>query len=195
MGRLGVLGGSFNPVHLGHLHIATLAREAEALDEVLFVPAADPPHKDRTGLAPAEDRLAMLKIALEDEPDFALCDIELQVGGPRYTVETLEALSRAHPDHSLTFIMGLDSLADLAHWREPERILANHTVVAVARPGLDPANVDGRLTETVRLVTGNPLAISSTQIRERLAAGKTVRHLLPPGVHAYIEEHGLYRAT
>jgi nicotinate-nucleotide adenylyltransferase len=194
MGRVGVLGGSFNPVHLGHLHVARLAREAADLDTVLFVPAERPPHKGAAALAPAEHRVAMLQAALEDETDFALCDIELQRGGPRYTVDTLDALARSYPGRGLTFIMGADSLADLPGWREPERILAEHTVIAVDRPGFDPGSVDPGIAARVRIVTGNPFAISSTGIRGRAAAGLSIRDLVPCGVDAYIARHGLYRS-
>jgi nicotinate-nucleotide adenylyltransferase len=193
MGRLGVLGGSFNPVHLAHLHVARLAREAGGLDEVLFVPAARPPHKAAAALAPAPHRLAMLQLALEGESEFALCDIELHRDGPRYTVETLDTLARSYPGRRLTFIMGLDSLADLPGWRDPERILESHAVIAVDRPGLDPKAVDPGLAGRVRIVTGNPLAISSTRVRERVAAGRSIRELVPHGVDTYIAEHGLYR--
>lgn len=193
MGRVGVLGGSFNPVHRGHLHVARLAREAETLDTVLFVPADHPPHKGASTLVAVSHRVAMLQTALEDEPDFALCDIELQRGGPRYTVETLAALARSYPGRGLTFIMGADSLADLPGWRDPERILTEHAVIAVDRPGFDPKGLDPGLVRRVRMVTGNPLAISSTGVRERAAAGLSIRDLVPRGVDAYILEHGLYR--
>jgi nicotinate-nucleotide adenylyltransferase len=136
----------------------------------------------------------MLQTALEEEPDFAVCDIELRRGGPRYTVDTLDALARSYPGRRLTFIMGADSLADLPGWRDPERILSEHAVVAVDRPGFDPGALDPGLAGRVRLVTGNPLAISSTGVRTRAAAGLSLRDLVPRGVDAYIARHGLYRS-
>lgn len=193
MARLGVFGGSFNPVHLGHLHIALLARESQGLDAVIFVPAAHPPHKTPGALAPASDRLDMLRAALEGEGSSRISEIELEPGGPRYTVETLRALGKSYPGDRLTFIMGSDSLIDLPGWKEPERILQEFGIIAVDRPGFDPGRVEERWWKGVRVVEGNPLAISSTGIRERLRAGLSVRHLVPAPVNAILEERGLYR--
>lgn len=192
MRRLGVYGGSFNPVHLGHLHVALLAREAAGLDEVLFVPAADPPHKPQGELAPADQRTAMLRAALATEPGSSISRVELDDASLRYTVDTLAALARQHPAAELTFIMGLDSLRDLPTWRHPEELVSRYRVVAVDRPGLTAPEVPPALARGVKLVTGNPLAISSTGIRRRLATGLSVRHLVPPAVNAYLAEHRLY---
>jgi nicotinate-nucleotide adenylyltransferase len=194
MSRLGVFGGSFNPIHRGHLYAATLAREAEALDGVVFVPAANPPHKTASDLAPAADRLAMIRAALTDEPGFSVSTVELDPGGPRYTIETLLRLCEEHPGHDLVFILGLDSLVDLPGWREPDRILDTFGVIAVDRPGLDTGAVDPTWRKRVRVVGGNPFAISSTGIRRRVAAGRSIRHLVVAGVEAHIREQGLYRA-
>jgi nicotinate-nucleotide adenylyltransferase len=192
--RLGVLGGSFNPVHWGHLHIALLAAEAAGLDEVLFVPAARPPHKSGA-LAPAEDRLAMLRLALSDESGAGVSTIELAENGPRYTVDTLSALKAEHPDAQLAFIVGFDSLLEMPTWRDPERILAEHRVIGVDRPGVDGSSLDPDLARRVLLVEGNPLAISASQIRRRVAGGLSIRHLVPGPVEEYILAHGLYRAA
>ncbi len=193
MPSVGVFGGSFNPVHRGHLYIAQLAREAASLDEVLFVPAARPPHKDGEELAGAAHRLAMLREALADEPGTAISEIELEEDGPRYSLDTLTLLSERHPGAQLSFIMGLDSLHDFPRWHEPERILAKWNVIAVDRPGVDPAGLDPAMTARCRVVTGNPFAISSTAVRERAGRGLSLRHLVPEPVEAYIAAHGLYR--
>jgi nicotinate-nucleotide adenylyltransferase len=193
--RVGVLGGSFNPVHLGHLYIAQLAREAGPLDRIVFVPAAEPPHKSPTDLAPAKDRLAMLRAALGTEPSTSISGIELETGGPRYTIETLARLQKVHPDARLAFIMGLDSLQDFPGWREPERILNEHEVISVDRPGLSMDDVDPAWAGRVTLVEGNPFAISSSDIRRRVGAGRTIRHLVSAGVAAYIAENMLYRRS
>jgi len=194
MTRLGVLGGSFDPVHWGHLHIALLAREAGALDRVLFVPALHPPHKEDRELAPPADRIAMLELALASEPGTEISQVELDPDGPRYTAQTLQALREQTPNTELSFILGVDSLRDFPHWREPERILSLASLIAVDRPGLDPATVTDTVQERALLVRGNPFAISSSVIRERVAEGRSIRHLVPPEVEVYITSRGLYRS-
>ena len=123
----------------------------------------------------------------------SLSEIELRLGGPRYTVETLATLSRESPDSRFVFILGMDSLRDLPGWRDPERILSEHGVIAIDRPGMPPVDLDPLWADRVRPVSGNPFAISSTVIRERVAAGKPIRHLVPREIEAYILERGLYR--
>ena len=194
MRRCGVLGGSFNPVHRGHLFAARLALEEEDLEEVLLVPAARPPHKPVDELAPALDRLTMIRAALQDEPDMSLSEIELRVDGPRYTIETLSLLRKESPDSRFVFILGMDSLRDLPGWKDPQRILSEHGVIAIDRPGLSPIDLDPRWIDKVKTVIGNPFAISSTDIRKRVAAGKSIRHLVSREVEAYILERGLYRS-
>ncbi len=192
MTRIGVFGGSFNPVHWGHLHVALLAREAAGLDAVLFVPAHTPPHKETSDLAPAADRWAMLDRALETEPHTELCNLELTPGGPRYTVDTLDRLEADKPDWELSFILGMDSLAELPTWKDPERLVNTYRIIAVNRPGgitQPPVKWGNRVLE----VTGNPFAISSSVIRRRVASGRAIRHLVPASVAAYIAEHDLYR--
>jgi nicotinate-nucleotide adenylyltransferase len=192
-GRLGVYGGSFDPVHWGHLHVALLAREAAGLDEVLFVPASRPPHKPDRDLSAPEHRLAMLRAALAAEPRTAISALELEAGGPRYTVDTLARIRSERPGVELHFILGQDSLRDLPQWREPERILAENRVIAVNRPGLDPGTVAPELASRVLMVGGNPFAISASEVRRRAAAGLAIHHLVPEPVAVYISKHGLYR--
>jgi len=192
MTRVGVFGGSFNPVHWGHLHLALLARENADLDVVLFLPAATPPHKEPGELAPAPDRWAMLEQALASEPHTSLCNLEITAGGSRYTVDTLDRLKREQPDWELNFILGMDSLAELSTWKDPERLVSTYRVIAVNRPG-GAVEIPAVWQNRVLVVAGNPFAISSSAIRERVAAGRSIRHLVPGPVAAYIAEHRLYR--
>lgn len=194
MARIGVFGGSFNPVHRGHLFVAMLAAEAAELERVLFVPAADPPHKEGMELAPAPHRVAMLGAALASEPGTGISDVELRPAGPRFTVDTLQVLAAERPGDELVFILGMDSLLELPGWRSPERILERHRIVAVNRPGLDAGAVPPPLASRCLLVEGNPFAISATGVRRRVAAGLPLRHLVPRAVEDYIREHGLYTA-
>jgi len=146
--RLGIFGGTFDPVHFGHLLLAEQCREQWSLDAVWLLPAAVPPHKQRLGITAAEHRLAMLELATAGHPALRACDLELQRGGTSYTVETLASLRQADADRELFLLLGADSLADLPTWREPRRILELATVVAVnrGRAAVDPAPILAALT-------------------------------------------------
>ncbi len=198
MMRLGIFGGTFDPIHLGHLVLAEQCREACALDRLLFVAAGSPPHKqgERTAVS---HRLEMARIAVAGNPAFVVSDMEAVRPGPHYSVETLETLSREHPGDDLYFLIGADSLADLPGWREPERIASLATIVVVNRPGgvvVDQASIPdlGPSARGVVVVAIPPIGIASSDIRQRVAAGRSIRYLVPRGVEAYIESHGLYRA-
>ena len=147
--------------------------------------------KPRTALAPDEHRRGMLALALDGEPGTGLCTVELESDSLRYTVDTLDELARRRPGDRLYFILGWDSLRDLPAWHDPAGLLERHGVIAVDRPGVDPAVPDELPGECI-LVRGNPLAISSTQVRERAARGLTLRHLVPDPVAEYIGRHRLY---
>ena len=198
--RLGILGGSFNPPHHGHLALARAAAAAHRLDTVLLVVAGSPPHKP-SGLAPATHRLAMVELAVAGEIGLEASDLELCRAGRTYTYETLEELHRLHPAAELFFIVGGDSLRDLPAWRHPERILRLCRVVVIDRPGVDVrlSAEDLPLSSTTALerlerdrVPMEPCPLSSTQIRERLAVGEPVDDHVAPSVLGYIREHGLY---
>lgn len=200
--RLGIFGGSFDPVHYGHLLLAETAREQAALDEVWFMPAATPPHKRHRALAPDEARVAMLELALGGHPALKVSTLELDRGGVSYTVETLEALARDDPGRELFLLIGGDSLAELPTWREPERILALATPVVVRRPGAEEPRFDrlaglvdaARMAEFRRHVVDMPqIDLSSRELRRRVAQGRSIRFQTPRAVEAYIAEHGLYR--
>ena len=195
--RLGLFGGTFDPIHLGHLSLAEQCREACGLDRVWFVVAGAPPHKpgDRTSVA---HRLEMARIAVAGHPAFTVSEIEAKRPGPHYSVETLEAVHAERPNDDLFFLIGADSLADLPHWREPERIARLATVVVVNRPGIDPALEArppdfGPEAKPFISVTIPPIGIASQDLRLRLAQGRSIRYQVPRGVEAYIEAHGLYQ--
>jgi nicotinate-nucleotide adenylyltransferase len=193
--RVGVLGGTFDPVHRGHLALARAAREEVALDELLFVPAGQPWRKEGRIVAPAEHRLAMLRLALEGEQAFRVETLELDREGPSYTADTLEALRAARPDDELFVVLGEDALADLPNWVRPERILELATPAVARRAGVPPAAGEGLPGLRGRVVwLKMPLVpVSATEIRERVRRGLPVGELVPPVVEVYIQEHGLYR--
>ena len=184
MSRTGVFGGSFDPVHVGHLAIANAALDELGLERVYFVPARRSPLKQDGPVATEEDRLAMLVAATKDEPRFQVSSIEIERNGPSYTVDTLEALRR---EGELFLILGSDAYADFARWREPERIRELATVVLAARPGAPNA------PSGVRMLDSPLMDISSRELRARAARGRSLRYLVPREALRYIEEHRLYR--
>jgi nicotinate-nucleotide adenylyltransferase len=195
--RLGLFGGTFDPIHVGHLILAEQCREACALDRVWFVVAGAPPHKrgDRT---PVVHRLEMVRIAIAGHPAFAVSEIEASRPGPHYSVETLETVHRDQPNDELFFLIGADSLADLPTWRDPIRIAQLAAIVVVNRPGIeevDPGDLPGfgPGSHPLLSVTIPPIGIASTDLRRRLADGQSIRYQVPRGVEAYIEAKGLYR--
>lgn len=191
----GLFGGSFNPPHVGHLAVAQACAEAAGLDRVLWMPAATPPHKqgDPT-LAPAPARLRMVEAAIAGNDRFAVSDLELARGEVSYTVDTLRQL-RAQGADDLALIVGGDSMAAFPSWREPEAIAALAHLVVYGRPGdgFDPAALPEWLWGRYTVVEGVPLDISSTALRAQLAAGRTVRYLVPDAVCDVIADEGLYR--
>ncbi len=196
--KLGVLGGTFDPVHNGHLILAEAARSQLALDLVLFVPAGEPWRKAHRTITPGEYRLAMLMLAITDHAQLGISDIELRHPGPTYTADTLEALAAERLDDEFYFIVGADALADLPTWHDPARIV-QHAILAVAeRSGHELeaaiAAIPQLATRIVRFDMP-PTEISSTDIRARAAAGADVSAMVPPAVARYIAEHRLYSAT
>lgn len=193
MQRVGVLGGTFDPIHIGHVLLAQFVRERLALGTVLFVPAADPPHKEgRRDLAPAADRWAMVERAIEGIPYFQGSRLELDRPGKSYMVDTLQELRRLHPAVELFLIIGADNISQLATWYEPQGILTLCTVVAGSRITGEALGTD-ELAGKVLVVETPVIQVSSTQIRSRLEQGLPVRHLVPERVDAYIQERGLYQ--
>lgn len=195
MAAIGLLGGTFDPIHLGHLVLAESARESFGLEKVVFVPAGQPPHKPDAVLAPARERLRMVEIAVADNPYFAVSALEVERPGPSYTVETVAALRLAEPGLDWHLIVGSDALAELPTWYQYERLLGMVRVLAAARPGTELALPDGLEDWAGRIAFFHPpgLAISSTVIRERARRGLSLRYLVPDRVVAYIREKGFYR--
>jgi nicotinate-nucleotide adenylyltransferase len=199
------MGGTFDPVHLGHLAIAEAARGALDLDRVLFLPAGLPPHRPAGAVASAEDRVAMVRLAIEGNPAFELSRIDVDRAGPSYTADSVRLIADAEraaarePD--LVLIMSAETLAGLPEWHEPERLLAACRVAVVPRAGHpppDPAWLETHfpgLAERIVVLDGPRLEVSSTGIRERVAAGGSVRHLVPEAVERYIADHALYQSA
>ena len=195
--RIGVLGGTFDPVHNGHLHIARSLREALDLDRVIWVPAGRPPHKSGQIVSDDDDRVAMLELAVDELPGDDISRIDIDRAGPSYTADMLEQLRGQLGAARLFFLMGEDSLRDLPTWHDPERILRLAELAVAGRPGIaiDLETVTQALPTAsgrVHLVPVPEVAISSSDIRERVRAGESIQHLVPPAVAAYIARHGLY---
>lgn len=195
--RIGLLGGSFDPVHYGHLIMAENAMEQLELDQVIFAPARNPPHKLDRQLASAEDRLAMLKLAVEGRPGFVASRIDLDVSGPSFTWELLERVHQEWSPALVSFIMGTDSLIEFDTWREPARILELTRIAAIRRPGfeLEPAELQDvpGLDRNVDFVDAPLNDVSSTELRRRVSSGRSIRYLVPEPVRRYIERQRLYR--
>ena len=197
--RLGILGGTFDPIHHGHLVAAEEACHQLALDRVLFVPAGSPPHKPSRPISPAHHRLRMLELAIAGKPYFALSRVDVDRPGPCYTVDTLELLQAQWGSQStLFFIEGADSLADILTWYRPRRLIELAELAIVGRPGveIDLAELEQKLpglTARTHWVQMPLLEISSSDLRARVCEGRSISYLVPPVVEAYIQEHGLYR--
>jgi nicotinate-nucleotide adenylyltransferase len=199
---VGILGGTFDPVHLGHLAIAEEAREAVGMETVLFVPVGIPPHKLGRRIAPVADRVAMVEAAIDGNPAFRLSRVEVDRAGPSYAVDTVALLSAAErlagrePD--LWWILSAEAFAAIGSWRDPSRLIASCRMAVVPRAGAarpTPAWIDACLpgaADRVAVVDGPELGVSSSLIRERIAAGRSVRYLVPDVVDRYIAEHHLY---
>jgi nicotinate-nucleotide adenylyltransferase len=190
--KLGLLGGMFDPIHIGHLRAAEIVREALALDEVVFVPAGRPPHRGQPAAA-GIDRYAMVALATAADRAFVPSDVEIAREGPSYTVETVALIRKQRPGVDIVLIVGSDNLPLIADWREPERLLKLCTVAVVERPGSPPVPAGTLPAGRLHRVEGTALPIASRDLRERIRGGRSVRHLVPDGVADYIEKRGLYR--
>ena len=189
MKKIGLLGGTFNPPHVGHLMMANEVLHALSLDEVRFMPNNVPPHKETTGATNAQ-RLQMTRLAIADHPHFSLEPFEVQQGGVSYTYETMKRLVAREPDVQFYFIIGGDSVENLHSWYEIDRLVELVQMVGVKRPGTVAVT-----DYAVRMVEAPEINLSSTLLRQRFKEGGTVRYLVPASVEAYIREEGLYGAT
>jgi nicotinate-nucleotide adenylyltransferase len=201
--RIGVLGGTFDPIHVGHVAVAQAARRELGLDVVLVIPAARPPHKVGVPMAPAADRLAMVELAVAGEVGLSASRIEIDRAGPSWTIDTLagiaEAARLAGHDAELTLILSADAFAGLPAWHEPDRLLQAARIAVAPRPGHAPPSLDALPPDLRALATatvflaGPNMDVSATEIRRRVAAGLSIEGLVAPPVARYIEEHHLYR--
>jgi nicotinate-nucleotide adenylyltransferase len=190
--KIGLMGGTFDPIHVGHLRAAENAREALGLDRVWFIPAAVPPH--RAGpVSAALDRYAMVALATAANPAFAASDVELLRDGPSYTADTLETLRALVPNDDLYLIVGSDTFPEIRTWKDPERVFGQCRVAVVHRPGDMRAEMPDLPAERVCWVEGAGLPISATEIRRRIREEHSIRYLVPEAVADYIEKRGLYR--
>ena len=200
MAGVGVLGGTFDPPHIGHLVIAQEALAQLSLARVLFAPTRQPPHKPTNGITPIEHRLAMVRLAIAPHPEFSLSEIDVDRPGPTYTVDTMRLLHKQFPDDELYFIMGMDSLASILTWRSPDQLIQQCRLAVFNRPGFstDLAALETKLpglSERTVLLPAPALDIAASDLQRRVRAGLAIAHLVPESVAAYIAEHGLYRSA
>lgn len=218
--RLGLLGGSFNPIHNGHLGIARQTRDALGLDRILFVPTSQPPHKHNGSLAPAQDRYEMVRLAIASDPTLAISDVEIRRPGKSYSIDTVRLLQQEYGVQTqLFFLIGLDAFLDFPSWRDPQALLELCQFVVLSRPGLSfrslstirllppipyPSLADldaGRIsridaplgTQGLICLKLPPCPISASDIRARIRQGLPVANLLPPSVESYILQHHFYQ--
>jgi nicotinate-nucleotide adenylyltransferase len=198
--RIGILGGTFDPPHIGHLWLATLAADAIGLDRVLFMPAAQPPHKPKAGMTRASDRVLMTRMAVAGNDGLELSLIEMERPGPSYTIDSVDELQATYgADAHLSLLMAADSLAAIDTWREPDALLERIEWVVGPRPGSplpDRSALEDRFganASRIHLLDGPSLDVSSSDIRRRVAAGHAIRYLVPRGVEELISERRLYR--
>jgi nicotinate-nucleotide adenylyltransferase len=191
LARVGILGGTFDPPHNGHIGIAQAALKEFRLDRVIFVPACVPPHKMKRCVAPAEDRFKMLQLAINGHEKFEISRIELDRPGPSYTADTLTEFRKTYPYDELFLLIGADNIAEIESWHEPDRIVGLAKIAAANRPNF---TASGAYTDRVVAFKMPPADISSTVIRKRVKTGLPITDLVPPGVEDYIIEHRLYRS-
>ncbi|MBQ1493151.1 MAG: nicotinate (nicotinamide) nucleotide adenylyltransferase [Blautia sp.] len=197
--KVGLMGGTFDPIHVGHLVLAEAAREELSLSQVWFMPAGQPPHKDlQRGRGSKEQRTQMVQLAIEGNPFFSLCLLEMEEERKSYTYLTLEHLRKRYPEVDFVFLIGEDSFWDFPGWRRPD-LIAAQCEIAVYRRGNGDRPIESAVKEyeerygsTFTLLTGSPLEISSSYLRERAREGKSLRYYVPEAVYAFIKQEGLY---
>jgi nicotinate-nucleotide adenylyltransferase len=196
--KIGILGGTFDPVHVGHIAAANAASECAGLDRVVFIPAALPPHRG-AAVAPASDRLQMCRLATAGDARFAVSDVEVTRAGPSYTLDTLVDVSRAHPHDELLLILGWDAASQFRTWHKPEQVQAIAPIVVIARPGREwPQDADllaaGLDPARVVFCPRPTPDVSASEVRRACGAGESISDMVPAAVERYILLHGLYRA-
>ena len=198
--KIGIMGGTFNPIHIGHLIIAEMAYKQFNLDKVMFMPASKPPHKLDEEILEDVKRVAMVKLAINDNPHFELSLMEINRQGISYTAQTLEQLTKEYPNTEFYFIVGGDSIADIETWREPEKVMQLSHLVACVRDQVDDIKLEEQIcylnqkyNTKVHKLSAPKIDISSTLIRERVASDNTVKYLVPDQVLTYINKYRLYQ--
>ncbi len=194
--KVGIMGGTFDPIHIGHLLAAERAREEAGLDEVWFMPAYTPPHKPNPPKAAPEQRLEMLKLAIADHPHFRAEDMEMVREGTSYTVDTVDQLCRRHPNVRFCYIIGADMVQYLPHWVRIEDILQKISFIGLQRPGysIDMSHLPDFIQRGVQVAPMPQIELSSTDIRKRCLSGRSVRYMVHEAVYAYIKERRLYES-
>ena len=198
--KVGIMGGTFDPIHYGHLILAQNALDTFSLDEILFVPSGTPWLKESTKVLSKNKRVSMTGMAIEDNPDFALSTIEIDREGNSYSYETVEELKRMQPQTDFYFIMGADSLLEIARWKHPDRLMTECTLLVAVRDDCDREGLEKQiiyLTDKyqadIKILPANRIDISSTKIRRMIREGKSVRYMLPDQVIRFIQKNHLYR--
>jgi nicotinate-nucleotide adenylyltransferase len=195
--RLGLMGGTFDPVHVGHLVIAEAAREEFRLDQVVWIPAGDPPHKDRK-VSDQEHRYAMAVLATASHPDFVVSRLELEREGPSYALDTIRHFRKQVKPQELFFITGADAILEILTWHRHDEVIRQCRFVAATRPGYDLGRLRRLLPDAymdrIHVFSAPEVDVSSTGIREKLAAGRSVRYLVPEPVEQYLTKHRLYQS-
>jgi len=187
--KIGILGGTFNPIHIGHLILAEEARERLSLEKIIFVPSYLPPHKDNSDIAPAEDRLAMVKLAISGNRDFSVSDLEIKRDGRSYTIDTLKEFKTMYPKDDLYFIIGSDLLRYLDEWKDLNEIIKMVKFIVATRPDYPLEKIPSHIsTIPIRAVD-----ISGFEIRRAIREGRSFRYLVPEAVFDYINKHSLYK--
>jgi len=190
--RICLFGGTFDPPHIGHLLIAQTVCEEENFDKVIFIPANKSPQKK--AITPPEDRINMLNLAIEENPNFEISNIEIKRGGISYTIDTIHAIKNKiiKDDDELFFLIGSDSLSEFKNWKEPRKILRNSQVVVAIRPGFRPSDIPAWVLHRIRFANIPRFEVSSTNIRKRWVENKTIRYMVTLPVWEYINKKNLY---
>ncbi len=192
--KIGLFGGTFDPIHTGHLIVGELIRDSLRLDRIIFIPAKKHPFKDNKLIADQTHRLKMIQLAIRDNSYLATSDIELRSEQVSYTVNTIQAIKQGYPADKVEiyFLMGMDNLNQLHLWREPGTLIKICKIVVFSRPGFEPAQGARKFLPHIQIIQIPLLEISSTQIRNRIKHGQTIRYLVPPAVESYILKNRLY---
>ena len=190
--RICLFGGTFDPPHIGHLLVAQTVCEAEYFDKILFIPAFQPPHK--RDITPVDERISMLELAVEGNPNFEISDVELKRKGISYTIDTVKAIKTemSLKKNEIFYLMGSDSLLEFKHWKEPEEILNECQVIIAIRPGFRPSDIPSWILQRIQFANIPRFEISSTNIRHRWVENKTIRYMVTLPVWEYIEKNNLY---